>query len=532
MTVMGSNPWVTPGTTVAQQVTASRRTPAVARVPMLAFVLLLFVFAALRLWNIGTYSLWGGEAFTMIGVAHDWRGLISYVVADIVHPPLFYVLLKIWIALGGDSLLWLKLFPVLFGIALVVPFLLLSRELGLGRRETSLALLLVAVNGYLIHYAQELRMYSLFTFLALCSFWLFLRFVRSADRSRRDLLWLTAVNLLLIYTHYYGWLAVGLEFLSLLIWQRGKILAFGTSIVFLLVCFSPWAYLVVQEARAVGGLAQNLDWIPRPRVIDVLRFYAALNGPLGSRHVMLVGLVLFGLPLLDWAWRRARAGFKAQSDETIALSWLALMAFVPVLSLFLISQRSAQALWIDRYFVFAAIPYMMLVATAGYRLEPKWVRNTWMVLVVCWSVLAGLNDLRTNRMAWEGAQMGSRADWSGLARRLVEAEPDPAGPVTVYALPILTRGGLRTGDYAISTSIGYHVASLNDDRFRFGYARDLFALLDGLEDDHFWVAFIEMAPAGQPGPAATLARHDFRVGDEIAFRHMDNRIVLLPVWRR
>src|ERR1051325_1382987 len=147
------------------------------------FVLALIIFVTLRFWRITSFSLWGGEAFTMIGVKQTLAGMFSYVIADIVHPPLFYILLKLWISLGGESLLWLKLFPVLSSIALIAPFYLLCRELNFQWQEMSLALFLAAVNGYLIHYAQELRMYSLFTFLSLCSFGLFMRYFNSTDET-------------------------------------------------------------------------------------------------------------------------------------------------------------------------------------------------------------------------------------------------------------------------------------------------------------------------------------------------------------
>ena len=72
----------------------------------MTFTLLLVLFVALRFWHITAYSLWGGEAFSMIGVQQSWSDMITYIVADIVHPPLFYTLLKLWTIAGGDSLLF------------------------------------------------------------------------------------------------------------------------------------------------------------------------------------------------------------------------------------------------------------------------------------------------------------------------------------------------------------------------------------------------------------------------------------------
>ncbi|HET6891170.1 MAG TPA: hypothetical protein VFH31_08730, partial [Pyrinomonadaceae bacterium] len=138
-----------------------------------SFILIIALFIGARLWHLTSSCLWFDEIFSVHAARHDWNQLIRFVAADIIHPPLFYLLLKVWIGIGGESLLWLRLLPVLISIATVVPFLLLCREFELTSTEIKLALLLLAVNGYLIKYAQEVRMYSLLLFLSVCSFWLF-----------------------------------------------------------------------------------------------------------------------------------------------------------------------------------------------------------------------------------------------------------------------------------------------------------------------------------------------------------------------
>ena len=494
-------------------------------------VLLAALFVTLRFWDITTYSLWGGEAFTMIGAQKSWSGMFDYIVADIVHPPLIYILLKLWIAVGGESVFWLKLFPVLSGVAVIVPFLLLCRELNFRLPEINLTLLIVAVNGYLVHYAQELRMYSLFMFLALCSFWLFVQYYNSPGRATGQLLLLTAVNLLAIYTHYYGWVVLGMEFLFLLLWQRRRTVAFSLSMLFLLTSFAPWAYLVVREARSIGGLAKNLDWIPKPGVSDILKLYITFNGPVGNLYVKLIGLTLFGLPLLWWAWQLVRAGFSERKNEWIRFSWLALLAFVPVLALFVVSQFMAQAVWMDRYFIFIAIPYMMLVATAVYQLKPYWLRCVWIAAIVIWSLLAGFSDLSTNRIAWESPQLGSRLDWDGLVQQMIVAEAGSTGPINVYTLTVIS-GGYRTGDWALSTSINYFTDLYDDDRFRTVYARDIYDLLERVEEEHFWVGFFELTEWPVPSPATVLAEHGYRIGETLIFQEQSERLVLAQVRRQ
>src|SRR6185295_17850883 len=122
---------------------------------------------------------------------------------DIIHPPLFYVLLKLWIALGGESLLWLRLLPVVLSTAALVPLILLSRELKLRANEINLAIALLAVSGYLIKYAQEVRMYSLLFLVTCLSLWLLLKYVNAKSNSITLLAALIAINILLVYSHYY-----------------------------------------------------------------------------------------------------------------------------------------------------------------------------------------------------------------------------------------------------------------------------------------------------------------------------------------
>ena len=160
----------------------------------------------------------------------------------------------------------------------------------------------------------------------------------------------------------------------------------------------------------------------------------------------------FGLPVVLWFWRIIRSGSKGWREDAILFSWLVLLSFLPVFVIYLISQRTEQAIWIDRYFIFLALPYLLLVAVAVNRLEPKWVRYLWIGLLVCWSLYAGLSDLRTNRMAWQSPQLGSRVRWEDLARRMIVAENDSPGPINVYTLTVISKG-LRTGDWARSTSI-------------------------------------------------------------------------------
>ena len=60
-------------------------------------------------------------------------------------------------------------------------------------------------------------------FLTVTSLWMCARFYEAATASARDVWALSFVNLLLVYTQYYGWLVVVGELLILLVWERSKL---------------------------------------------------------------------------------------------------------------------------------------------------------------------------------------------------------------------------------------------------------------------------------------------------------------------
>jgi hypothetical protein len=131
----------------------------------------------------------------------------------------------------------------------------------------------------------------------------------------------------------------------------------------------------------------------------------------------------------------------------------------------------------------------------------------------------------------ESQQMGSRVECHDLAQRMVLFEEESTKPIKVYTLTVFSRG-LRTGDWAISTSLEYHLDALKDDRFQMVYAWDIYTLLARTNEDHFWVAYFELKEYPQAFPRAVLSKNGYRVGDEIVFQGYEDRIVLFPVWTK
>ena len=468
--------------------------------------ILICLYVAARAWRLTADCLWFDEIFSLHAARHTWSELWRFAAADLIHPPLFYALLKVWTT-AGDSLLWLRFLPALASTLALVPFFLLARELRLARSATNIALLLLAANGYLIKYAQELRMYSLLLLLALLSLWLFAKLLNAARPTRTLLLALTATNLLLAYTHYYGLVVVACEAVFLALKDRRKLAPFLLTCAAVALLFAPWVASVAGASSEGGGVAQNVGWIERPRARDLAQLFALLNEPfyfrqssaqpLYARGGLLLGLLFTGLPvaaLLARALRRKttdpfddieRDNAHARRDDTErddaerddderdarradakrvdaerdeervdterdAVKFLLFFTLTPVALAFAASYALPFSVWGTRHLIVVAAPYALLAGLALRSFRPAWLKTAVLVLVCCWFFTSGALTL----LRREGAYIWCA--WDGLARSAArdettnEANVNPATHET-------DAGRARVNLYAFEDLVAYHL---------------------------------------------------------------------------
>ncbi|HEY6045942.1 MAG TPA: glycosyltransferase family 39 protein [Pyrinomonadaceae bacterium] len=469
------------------------------------FVLIAIVFALARLWRLTSSCLWFDEIFSVHAARHSWAGLLKFAAADIIHPPLFYALLKIWIAVGGESILWLRLLPFLISVATILPFALLCRELNLKPAETNLALLLMAVSGFQIKYAQEVRMYSLLLLLSILSIWLFLRSLKHSF-TRKDLVALTALNLLLVYTHYYGWVLVAVEGLIVLISRRKHILKSVLSLAALLLAYLPWVYEVAVSREPGRGVAQNLGWIPRPGFSDVLQFYVVASKPFlfsqstvdriyDSLSLWAVFLLLaIPLSLFLWqAWRERRV------RETEM--WLAVLMVAPLIIAFALSWTLPYPVWGNRHLIICAAPLAIISSVAILRLKANWMRMAIAVLLGCWILFAAMIFVirpaqQLTWCTWEGL-IENAGSTSRERMELPSTAGQPATKPPIYAFEDLVAyhiwfAGTHSGQPPNNVTVIKGVPGLYEDPAFFLPRRfDDIKVGDAsqIKGDDIWVAF-------------------------------------------
>ena len=162
-------------------------------VPLLAsnavFLPLLVILIAftVRFHHLGTQSLWNDEGNSLRLAQRSVGDLIDAAGRDI-HPPGYYLALKGWIALAGQSEFSLRALSALAGVLTAAVTVALGRAL-FSRAAGIMAGLLVALSPFAVYYSQETRMYAQLALLSVLSMWalvVWIRRIPSPDTGRGE----------------------------------------------------------------------------------------------------------------------------------------------------------------------------------------------------------------------------------------------------------------------------------------------------------------------------------------------------------
>jgi uncharacterized membrane protein len=214
---------------------------------------------ALRLLRLGNMSYWFDEAISLSIAQADLDLILTNAIRS-SHPPLYYLLLKGWLALGtGVGEASVRLPSALLSTAAIPAVYALARTLFPLHQKTGLiAALLLAIAPFPLAYAQEARMYALQLLLVV----LMLLFFFRAWQQGRPWQWVlfAATATLAVYTQYFSFLAIGgLHLVALLDREQLKARWRGLLLADLTVAllFAPQALVFMGQT----GIAAGEDWV-------------------------------------------------------------------------------------------------------------------------------------------------------------------------------------------------------------------------------------------------------------------------------
>ncbi len=408
-------------------------------------VAILVLGILLRFYHNTDISLWHDEAFSALMIRYNWSEMFTRLALD-VHPPMYYIFLKVWHYAFGNSLLALRGFSILFGVLTIWATWLLVKDVfthstGSGHAESEKmalwAALLVAINPFQLQYVTEARMYTMGAFFSVLAAHFLIKALRKQKQFFDDkklnmpnlpqdiklkksylwnYLWFAICAGIIDMTHYYLLFTMSALCLYALIFHiyhyKSNLKRYWElllSYIVIVIFFLPWLKQFLFQYKQV----QAGYWIPGMDIWSIPgTFWTFLLG-IGHDNAnaftqkMLIVVILF---CLFFFWQFFR---KTQYFE----KWLVLLATLAPFGgaiLFIVLARlkgSTSSVYEERYFLFSSTFFIITLAAWLSEIKSKWLASCLMVVYIIFNFYAFNNY-------WTGLNISAKPGMNGAAKFL------------------------------------------------------------------------------------------------------------------
>lgn len=348
-------------------------------------VLILVAAFVLRVAPLPGEALEGDELFSRRIAMAPLPEAIRGIQQDMVHPPLYYFVLRCVVKVFGSSEWGIRSLSLAAGLALVAALVAVGYLFPSLRLAALLASSLVAMNDHQIFYSQQARSYATFSLLILAVVALF---AASGHRLASKWHWtaVTIVAALSIYTHYFAsfYFVAVLAAVWLTDWPRTTRIGWGAAVCLAAAAFLPWLLRLSAVYQEKQGIQASLGWQASATLfhlkVTFSNFIGVLDVPGGTTLSLLLG---GGVALLG-AWGAIpRLGAPLVSRGVRAV--LATTAVLPPVMMYAASQRPFELpVFGERHVLPSQLPWVCLIALGIARLPRTWKVGT----VPVWWALA------------------------------------------------------------------------------------------------------------------------------------------------
>ena len=314
-------------------------------------------------------------------------GLLQRFTQQGFNRPLYFLMLRGWIGLAGDSELAVRFPSLVFGTICVA----LMVALGTRLYKCAIGLIagtLLAVSAYQVWYSQEAKMYTFITMLALLAIYS----LRRAMEDGRTRWWVTLVvaTSLAMYAHILAALLIPVEVVLFMSWQPLSRKRLRPGLIALALLTLPYLPLAVWQLPLVftpGETGFSHYTLGEMTSILGTDYTTGILNPMSEIPTLLaIGLAatlaVLGLAaspfshLITWQqsadgkrygrdtalWPSSRillAGHRVTRHVPSTMALLAWLA-IPLLSIFIVSIN--RPIFTDRYLIWIAPAYYLLIA--------------------------------------------------------------------------------------------------------------------------------------------------------------------------
>lgn len=380
-----------------------------------AFLFPIFIAGISTLgWLFNPYSYWLDELYSVTIVEDSFGVILERVLSEDVHPPLYYLILKCWIALTDDSEISTRALSTFFAVASLVYLFMKLKSMNISFAYIASSLFLT--NWLFSYFANETRSYSLLLLVATI---VATNLPKRGDRPR-SLLYVATI--LLSLTHFFGLI------LSLIVLLYVLTVCKKTKKTFILEISVMLACLIWPVFHFVAGdlseKARGNSWIEVEGILGTLKNVSQAYLPgTGIVGAILVPLVL--IATITYILGRKNkfdiqhVKFLALSASIVALSFLVILTvidhIVPVS--------------IARYYI-VLLPFLsisisgVLVVISRNQVKYKGLILLILFFLTIFSSSVSLYKIQNKAEA--------RQNWKGAAEFIIENYPD----FRLYYIPI------------------------------------------------------------------------------------------------
>jgi mannosyltransferase len=319
--------------------------------------LLLLAFA-IRVLTLTNQSLWRDEVDALRFATAPWAELLRTFSLPGWNGPLYFALLRGWIALSGHTELAMRYSSLMWGVLAIPLAHVLARRLASPHVALGCAGLF-ALSPYFIWYSQEVKMYTLVLALATLAIYALRRALHGSAAW-----WIAVVasTSIAIYCHILAALLIPVEMILTLIWglgSRGAAWWKGALASFACLTLPYVPLLRWQIPLALTPAQTGFTYYPLDRMLLVMLtgFSIGVGGRLPEMALWPSGLLLVAAVV---------AGVARVRDRVALLVWL----LAPPLAIWLVSLN--RPIFTDRYLIWVGPAFYLLLAIGAAALGQFW----------------------------------------------------------------------------------------------------------------------------------------------------------------
>jgi 4-amino-4-deoxy-L-arabinose transferase-like glycosyltransferase len=334
----------------------------------LLIFLLIFVFATFfYLFNIGFSDLWSDEIYTKSMLDGSLSNFYTKFKNDL-HPPLYYLGLKLFTALFGLNPITLRFFSVL-GVLSTILLGYFAGQRIFGKQGALYFCLMLISLPMLAVYSHQARMYTWAAFSITGVFIYSYLFIKTG--KNRDLVLLFVFTLIAMYIHYYSMVAAFVAnmyvFLHLL-WAKNKKWPHHLfSLLFAALLFLPWFFMFIIQVKRV----QHAFWVPEVSLTTILHCFAIPFTEQFWTTDYSISMIILIYSLIIFTFFKSSA--KSFSEYRLVL-WLSLFIYTGTLLVVLIISLFSQSILFSRYVVSIVVMLVIPPTVLFVQMKLKWLK--------------------------------------------------------------------------------------------------------------------------------------------------------------